>query len=134
VVRKRENRMAEQVTKLIIDRTIWLRGESPNRSRLLRSDDGKRCCLGIYLGACGVPDEALMDVESPQGVLIRAAAVFPEQALWLLEPKRDVNSDQAHRLMLQNDYFAEAGDNPETREQAIASVFADQGIEVTFTN
>jgi len=110
----------ETTMKLEIDRRKWLRGEYP--SRLLRVSSRKQCCVGIYLSALGVPDEALLDrcYADSCGV-----GPLPEEARWLLGHSAD-----AHALYVRNDdAMAE-----ETREIAIAAIFAKHGIEVTFTN
>ena len=46
-----------------IDRSIWLRGEGSEHSRLLRPHDNKMCCVGICLRALGVPDSLLLDMQ-----------------------------------------------------------------------
>lgn len=67
------------VKELVIDRKIWLRAKREDAKKwklgdatgsyLLREQDGKRCCLGIYLAACGVPDVLLEAVASPGGLV-----------------------------------------------------------------
>jgi len=47
--------------KLIIDRNEWLRGEGPDESRLIRSLDGKKCCIGILGCALGLDKHCLTD-------------------------------------------------------------------------
>lgn len=107
------------VTAFVIDRTVWLRGEGIARSKLLRPDDGKRCCVGIYLGACGVADEALSGVPAAHN-----AVNVPDMPRWLLE---DVGG-----LYADNDAYG--GLTEERREELIADGFARRGITVTFIN
>lgn len=42
----------------------WLRGEGSARSRLQRRDDGKRCCVGEYCIAKGVPEARIIGFDS----------------------------------------------------------------------
>ena len=107
-----------RVTAFVIDRATWLRGEGYQSSALLRSSDGKRCGVGIYLRACGVPDKRLKNVDEAESV-----AGLPKQADWLITAKR--NSDLAMKLYGENDGTA--------KESAIATLFAEMGITVTFT-
>lgn len=46
---------------VVINRKTWLRGEGTSPSRLLRSSDGKMCCVGFICLAEGVPEEAIKD-------------------------------------------------------------------------
>lgn len=50
--------------EFIIDRTLWLRGEGPTRSRLLRPSDGKMCCVGQMCKQLGLTDNDISDVSS----------------------------------------------------------------------
>ena len=61
---------------LTIDRAVWYRGQGPEESKLLRSEDGRRCCIGLYLQACGVPDNALRG--KPVAVQLFNIALPPE--------------------------------------------------------
>ena len=108
--------------KLIIDRRVWLRGES--MSALLRVSTQTRCCVGIYLSALGVPDEALAG--NPTAYEVNK--FIPESAEWLLG-ERCENSDDANDLYGNNDYRSL---DPATREQMIAAIFARHGVEVEF--
>lgn len=46
---------------VVINRKTWLRGEGIIPSRLLRSLDGKMCCVGFICLAEGAPEEAIKD-------------------------------------------------------------------------
>ena|SRR3990167_304742 len=118
------------LTHLVIRRSEWLRGE-PLKSCLLRGD-GKRCCVGIYLAALGVPDRVLR----PRGGRATARSVFledpdwfPESASWLVHDWLD--SQVAHELYAVND--STTIDKHEI-EANIAALFASQGITVEFTD
>lgn len=56
--------MTEKI-KVYIDRSRWLRGEGPEDSRLLRSTDGKMCCLGFCLLELGKTEDEIRDVPAP---------------------------------------------------------------------
>lgn len=128
--------------KLIIDRAVWLRGEGKGKSFLLRQEDGKRCCLGIYLAALGVSDELLEHVGSPARGLQLS---LPAEAGWLIEAEAygfrfpHENSAVACDLMHMNDapehgYLRIDGlDLTEARrEEFVAARFKEHGVEVEF--
>lgn len=45
--------------KFQIKRSQWLRGEGSENSYLLRSKDGKKCCVGFFANACGLNDDVI---------------------------------------------------------------------------
>ena len=51
-----------------IERSKWLRGEGSDRSKLLREEDGKMCCLGQVMRQLGFSNETLMDQGAPTDV------------------------------------------------------------------
>ena len=108
---------------LVIDRTIWLRGEGAKASRLLRND-GKMCCVGIYLEACGVPRGELLDRST---FYILPSAEKPDQASWLDEPAFSLAPSHATQLYAAND-----AEMCSDREQTIAAIFAKHDVTVTF--
>lgn len=71
---------ASAMGHFIVDRSKWLRGEG-RASLLLRSSDGKRCCLGFVGSQCGFADHELAERGSPESVLGRSGALFP---VWVL--------------------------------------------------
>lgn len=119
--------------KLIIDRRIWLRGEGDaddnpaDPACLLRESDGKRCCVGIYLRALGVPDSELKGVREAQGV-----RGLPADAHWLVdshEHRMIQNSQAGLDLYDLNDAKRPGG---VVREARIRKKFAEHGVEVRF--
>lgn len=111
----------KEVKEFVIDRTVWLRGEGARDSRLLRPSDGKMCCLGIYLKACELKDEAISNLTVP-------ASVGGQVPQWLLfQP----SFEHTHvvDLMIDNDTpnLSEV-----EREASIVSGFEKNGIKVTF--
>lgn len=49
----------------IINRKKWYRGKDSG-SMLRRPDDGKKCCLGFYANACGVPSQQITGRYGPE--------------------------------------------------------------------
>jgi hypothetical protein len=114
--------------KLTIDRNIWLRGadaEDGQESFLLRSRDGKRCCVGIYLCALGFTDHELSDKGSDDDLRVEDEhgeddGVDPRVPAWLRQEMRvyGINDD--------------ANLTEDDREQQVADRFAVGGVEVEF--
>lgn len=138
--------------KLVIDRSKWLRGEGSEKSFLLRSTDGKMCCLGFFGLACGLTAERITDVDAPTdipveigviGVSARRESVeigisarrewmrnVPE-AEALFDGERKYNSSViCNQLMSTNDLNVSLSDAE--REQKITALFAEMGVEVVF--
>lgn len=123
------------VTRFVIDRDTWIRGRSATDSdgvglsRLL-THDGRRCCLGFYLEACGVADEALVGESEPNDVARHAvesnASLVPD---WLLD---DILNDSADAcaLMTHNDNERLS---EEVREWRVTETFGRHGVTVEFT-
>lgn len=110
------------VTRLVIDRSRWLRGEGAGCSALLRRGDEKRCCLGFYGQVIGVPDPLLLGRTSPQDTATRD--LWPD---WLFN--NALNTDTCCLLMDLNDDRSVVN-----REARIASIFAGRGVEVAFVD
>jgi len=88
-------------------------------SMLLRPSDGKQCCVGIYLSACGVPNEALE--HTPNAGVIKSQPLVPA---WLL-------SATANWLYRKND---DIHLHDSDREAGIQYLFAEAGVKVTFVD
>ena len=116
--------------KFEIDRSRWLRGGYP--SFLLRRKDRKMCCIGLYLEACGVEEERLVDIADPMGVM----GLLPVEAHWLRqgeqEDKTPLDSYAASALMWVNDQMNTITEAE--REEAIRARFSSHGVEVTFVD
>jgi hypothetical protein len=105
----------KSVKAFVIDRKVWARGHQ-RVNQLRRRDDGKMCCLGIYLKACGAPTCALTGFGVPVDV---KTLIVPG---WL-------GTNKASDLVCANDaYF----DDEARREDDVKAGFAKAGIEVTF--
>ena len=119
----------EPIFAFTISRKEWLRGEGAQNSFLLRESDGKRCCVGIYAKALGVPDDKLCGCIWPDP---RTAGTWDAaEAPWLLShwDAAAASEDRLH-LPISNDsrnFTSEI-----EREHLIAEEFAKHGVEVTF--
>ncbi len=112
------------VKSFVISMKEWLRGQ-PGDSFLLR-DDGQRCCVGIYLKACGVPEERLELVQAAAGVA--EVSGIPD---WMLEAVSHCGVRSAiGQLYWTNDH----GSDDAERKAAITAQFAAKGITVTFVD
>jgi hypothetical protein len=135
--------------KLTIGRNIWLRGEGADKSSLLRKEDQKMCCVGIYLRNLGVPVEKLTGCNSATSLhYIHGGGLecVPEEARWLV--KKDELSDnistpkEALELYRANDSILECSEHDNEplfytegdRESAIERLFASHGVEVEFSD
>lgn len=128
--------------KLEINRAEWLRGEK-HESCLLRDIDGKRCCLGIYGRALGIPDHVMLDAGQPERpkedeedpsdpddlACTGKSELWPDWlAIAVGTPDRPTDE---WRLISTNDDPDMSG---EEREKMIASLFARHDVEVTFVD
>jgi hypothetical protein len=116
-----------EVKSFTIDRAIWLHGEGSGNSYLLRPFDGKMCCLGHYLKAVGVEDEAITSVDTPSDLPFEIQKEIPS---WLMGGCRIEVSPECQKLMIDND---DTTDPRGEKEAAIIAGFKEVGIEVTFT-
>jgi hypothetical protein len=115
---------------LKIRRSEWLHGEGSSRSKLYRTSDGKKCCLGIYLEACGLPLMDMANLSVPSQV-----APLPVEAAWLLgdaisqHPSATIDSNVSLNLTYAND---DQRLSEPSREQRITELFRNHDVEVTF--
>ena len=113
------------VTAFEIRRQEWMRGE---RSRLFDPTRAResRCCVGLYLRACGVPDAALADRSNASDI---RDVQLPDETEWLFDEFAEApcygDSEAAEFLYDEND-------STDVAESSIARLFAAQGITVTF--
>ena len=117
--------------KLIIDRNTWLRGEGSEVSRLLRREDSKMCCLGFLAISCNVPEEAIMQDQTPSNVCFEHRLMMPEFLFDADSSYRTVVSGACIRLMGINDN--EDWQDAE-REEKLIEIFAENGIQLEFIN
>ena len=122
------------VNEFVIDRAVWARGPSSTNDgcrrqfNMLLSVDGMRCCVGIYLQACGFTDESMLDVGG--------AGSVPGSPGWLLR-KDELFEDGTPKPSAEAEALYAANDRPledADRESRVAAYFARQGIIVTFVD
>lgn len=131
-----------------IDRSRWARGKPEHgTSNWLRCTDGAQCCLGLFLSACGVPDDELTEIGEPNDVAHdrhhMRKETLPGRAKWLVccepDPEADEWNDETGftpseatcRLIDVNDN--ETLTEPE-REAQVREWFALHGIDVAFVD
>jgi hypothetical protein len=118
--------------KLIIDRDKWLRGEGAEHSYLIRPTDCKQCCLGFDLLRRGFTVTELTGNKMPTDVA--SSEDQADRLQGLVERCCGCHwdsSELANQLMLVND--SRERDQQE-REQEIARLFAEIGVDVEFVN
>lgn len=117
---------------LVIDRNIWFRGQGSKESKLL-NDNGKMCCVGIYLKACGVPEEDILNVRTADELADEFSNKnkLPEEAKWLFDFVQRCRSIRATDLYIINDDVMEIDSS---REDYIRHKFAEVDVVVTFIN
>lgn len=109
--------------KLTIDRFRWLRGEGAAGSRLLRTEDGKMCCLGFHALACGATETDICDVPTPSA----RKNLLKEAAPWLYSITR-LSFDASELIRINDtDSLTDA-----QREGLLTEIFARNGVEVEF--
>lgn len=115
--------------KFTIDRSKWIRGKDRGMSYLLRPADGKRCCVGFYLQACGLTDEQLSNrcyADSYDQNLRKDD--LPAGTEWLHISRSKEGGDSVY-------YVNDDMELTETeREERIAARFAREGHEVEFVD
>lgn len=123
--------------KLTIPRSQWLRGEGGSSSWLLRPSDGKLCCLGHALRACGRTDDELRLIKTPNtGFRYNSEtgkdvnSCTPPGTGTPLERHQPV-AESLMTLMHVNDH----GDMvPDERERLIAEGLGKYGFDVEFVD
>jgi hypothetical protein len=103
--------------KVTVDRAKWYRGEGPDLSRLLRGD-GKMCCIGFLGKAMGIPDDAMIGVETLYGTTIPEACAFSDQYRDALIDAYDVNDKKGMKAA--------------EREQKLKRLGKKMGVAFTF--
>lgn len=124
--------------KLVIDRQKWGMGRllrtaayNAHSWHMLKEDVnvGKRCCLGFYCSALGVPDSAL-DCGMPSSIKYGEA----DLPTWILEGTQsgDVDVNVLAKINDRVGIYADLSDS--RREAEIATIFAKHDVQVEFIN
>lgn len=112
--------------KLVIDRSKWLRGESPS---YLLTNDGSMCCLGFWCKSQGIEDDAIIHRGLPTAIsprdLIKAGVTDMEPFLgvnrpWMWDMFASINDDTSI--------------NDSERETKLEKLFNNIGYTVEFIN
>lgn len=117
--------------KFTIDRARWWRGRGFIDSRLVRAEDGRRCCLGFYSLACGYTEKELEGISSPS-ILFKCIDISKNlfhNTIYNAEERCD--TEITKELIRANDY---RHIDDVTRENTIAALFKEAGIDVEFVN
>ena len=116
----------KKVSSFVIDRAIWGRGRGDGKGVLL-GDDDCRCCVGIYLKACGVPDDVMKGVDTAYKLKFN----LPTETAWL---KSDRFNSTVNKLYgVNDDLLTDLNIPKETyRESMVQRLFAEENITVTF--
>jgi hypothetical protein len=124
----------------VIDRATWLNGRTMGKeaSRLFRTFDSRKCCLGFYLEACGYTERQLNNRPSPLTVDTEEKGQKRKRLVpdWLIGmdvfDERPDDSPAAKVLMTINDRLPSSGISDEDREKRVAALFKENGVKVTF--
>lgn len=113
--------------KFVVRREFWYRGNGSEESNLVLRN-GKMCCLGFLGLACGIDEELMVGIGSPDDL-----ESWPARELWPIKirPVVEGNSDLTNNLMFVNDND-EPGYTDKQRESKLKELFATADIEVVF--
>jgi hypothetical protein len=128
--------------EFVIDRSKWLRGKGPTDSYLLRSSDGKMCCLGFFSLACGLTQDQIKDVQAPKQLIGLDSGghhinlLSRTDGFWLMQSDDNIHTPDTHtpdtcRLMEDNDNRMIS---EQEREEKITRLFAANGVTVKFVD
>lgn len=114
-----------EVKAFTISRAKWFRAEDNGCATVDQMEsalllmDGRQCCLGHYLSACGVPKKSLRGNAVPSHIWQE----LPMWARWVV--------NYEHQIATLND---EPTTDAAVREERITSEFAKHGIAVSFVD
>lgn len=125
----------KELKTLVIDRNVWLRGRDAYATSALLREDGKRCCVGIYLQSCGIEDDRLLKKDFAHSL---PENELPEEARWLVsveefedEHLNYDSSEDGSTLYSTNDSMELS---EKMREYLVKRKFRKHGIKVEFIN
>jgi hypothetical protein len=137
-------KIIEDIKEFTVNRKKWFRGEGPDKSCLLNSNTGMKCCLGFYALQSGLAKKDIEDMPTPVHVkmLLDGEEVYtrgiqtisrPAKPIkWntkLIDRNRRFQSKTGSALMDVNDNTAISD---EVREKKITSLFKRIGVTVKF--
>ena len=109
---------------LVIDKKFWIRGDGYEYSKLLRTSDGKMCCLGFLALECGLDEGRIENMETPTDVGKNGSEFWD----WLMEDN-GLDSVECTRVVRINDN-SHVSDSERMRE--LYDIFSEHEIDVTF--
>ena len=118
--------------KFQIKRSEWLRGEGSENSYLLRSKDGKKCCVGFFANACGLNDDVIKNYGDLCNMYLSNSNICLNENLHkLIDVVLMVNSDIADNIYQTNDNkrFCDA-----EREEILVKLFKQIDCEAEFVD
>lgn len=133
--------------KLVIDRQRWLRGETANKSYLLRLEDCKMCCLGFYCLMLGFTEEEIQNLTTPSASTHLCSETSLDPLIDYIEGDEEIEDHYTDSQLCE--YFTALNDSPlqqqdfgyryleneQEREEQIATLFRKElGVEVEFIN
>ena len=125
-----------------VTRSEWIRGGYGTSGlyvkkgkRGIGNPNHKRCCLGFFANACGIPDDQLMHSFSPANLSSEDPS-FPAEWIALIQnphepPEASENTDLCKKLMSCND---DPELNDAEREGQLTVLFAELGHTVVFVD
>lgn len=129
----------ERIT-VTVERRRWLRGEGSTPSRLLRSTDGKMCCLGFACLALGKTEDEIRDRKSPLSrnivtpddrIVENSRAPGFDTCLIEIDHRGPQHRDETTKAMSVND---ETGLDDPFREGRLTALLEPLGIDLVFVD
>ena len=115
------------ITDLIIKRSEWYRGKTYYGSKLVRAEDGLKCCLGFLGEACGVPLTSMIDIGTPEMMEEKSKKLFPSD--YFSKTHLAYRSDLGHSILQTND---DQHMSEEQRESTLIELFKQLDINLRF--
>ena len=125
--KNKTNKKSVKNHRLVINRKTWLHGEGHCNSDMLRSSDGKMCCLGFYCVSLGIPKRTIKDKSSPGELDSR----FYDKLNRLLRPTTGFENLICERLISINDSVEKSD---KLREKQLVNTFKKINVDVKFVN
>lgn len=133
---------SELVKEFTVDRRRWLRGEGDGK---LRDEEGNRCCIGFYAGACGYKADKLNGVCTLDELVSEkddnffSIRGYDSDLIFKDYPKalrKAYESVQMGEDFFKNLYEINDDDDirDKEREEKIKKIFKSRGIKVIFTH
>ena len=125
------------LTPVVIQRSKWLHGETAKDSYLIRTGDGKMCCVGFMCIARGIDRRQLEDINTVDAIPNYAAMVKMRHGCGGFGPLYAINDVPVGSTIrpCESWHLGDLTTTPMTearREQEIIERAKPLGVEVTF--